>query len=113
MGYSPVYSTPFIQYTKSTPNNEFLVPVGATAIIRQISATQDAGTYDFECVIADSEIAPYLVICYAHQLGALQQFQQEGRWVVPGGGLIAINATTVGLSPSFYVGGYLLPNQVV
>ena len=110
--YSPVFSQAFIQYTSETPNTRFDVPTGFTAIVRQISCYQDIGAYLLETYIADSDAAPGLTISELEQSGGLNYVQQEGRWVVPGGGYIAISLSPLGTSPQVYVGGYLLRNTL-
>jgi len=106
--YSPVFSAPFVQYTPAAPNYDYLVPEGFTAVIRQISAAQDAGGWIFFVQIADSEVAPPLTIFVAEQLGVINYVAGTGRWVVPGGGVISTGFTSVGTNPFIYVGGYLL-----
>jgi len=112
MGYSPVYSQPFVQYTPDTPNTSFLVPDGYTAIVRQWSVVQNVGGYDFNVDIQDSEAAPSLRIVQIIDVGINASYQGEGRWVVPPGGLITVGLSDVGSSVSIYVGGYLLTNDI-
>jgi len=106
-----VYSVGFVEYTHDTPNASYDVPDGFTAVIRQISGTQEVGTYDLAVIIQNSEAAPGLTIWQQTGIGALTYVAAEGRWVVPGGGIITIDASAVGSTPSFYVGGYLLRND--
>jgi hypothetical protein len=110
MPYSPVYSAPFIQYTPDTPNGSFAVPAGFTAVVRQISIVQGIGGYSWACNIQDSEAAPELTIAAGTDIGVNVVDAREGRWVVPGGGIISAIASAVGDSVSIYVGGYLLTN---
>lgn len=110
--YSPVFSTQFIVYTAETPNETFLVPEGFTAVVRQCSGWQDIGGWVFRLYIADSEAAPACVLFDSGDVGVNTSFNEQGRWVVPGGGLIGIFISVIGDSPSFYVGGYLLRNTL-
>lgn len=106
-----VYSQAFIEYTHETPNNVFDVPEGFTAVIRQISTFQEIGGYSFQVVIQNSDEAPGLYIWSITGVSALESQATEGRWVVPSEGVIQVLASTVGSTPSFYVGGYLLRND--
>ena len=110
MAYSPVYSAPFVQYTPSTPNLSFAVPAGYTAVVRQISCVQDIGDWELGLVIQDSEAAPTLQVFGTTAIGAPASVQAEGRWVVPGGGIITVELTEIGSACFVYVGGYLLQN---
>lgn len=110
MGYSPVYSQQLIVYTAETPNTEFEVPAGQTAVVRQVSGYQDIGGYVFRMYIQDSLEAPPCVVYAANDVGVAASFATEGRWVVPPGGIVAIFISSLGDTPCFYVGGYLLQN---
>lgn len=110
--YSPVFSAAFIQYTPSTPNNEFLVPAGFTAVVRQVSAAQNIGGWVFEVSIQDATSAPPLVIVELGQVGDFNYVAQEGRWVAPEGATIIANLSALGSAISLYVGGYLLRNNL-
>jgi hypothetical protein len=112
VGYSPVYSTPFIEYTPSTPNNSFDVPDGATAIIRQITCVQNVGGYALSTYIQNSGAAPALLIDYEEGIGINVVYQKELRVVCVGGGIITVDLTAVGTAVSVYVGGYLLTNNI-
>jgi hypothetical protein len=111
MPFSPVYSQPFIQYTTSTPNAQFEVPVGFTAIVRQITVIQNIGAYTATVYIQDSLAAPAITIAQQAGIGVDTIWDQQGRWVCPGGGYITLGLSTVGGSTSAYVGGYLLQNS--
>lgn len=106
--YSPVFSAPFVQYSAATPNETFDVPSGFTAVVRQITCTQDIGTYIAYVFIADSVGGPGIIIDAWNSTGVNVTHHQEGRWVVPGGGVISIYFNDLGDAPYFYVGGYLL-----
>lgn len=106
--YSPVFSAPFVQYTPSTPNQSFLVPEGFTAVIRQASCSQNIGGFIFYVYIQDSEAAPALDLIVLAQEGVANYVEAQGRWVVPGGGIITAALSELGSSCSMYVGGYLL-----
>ena len=112
MAYSPVYSVPFIFYTETTPNTQFDVPAGQTAVIRQFSAVQNIGGYFVALLIATGLGGPETQVINGEALGADNSYQLSGRWVVPGGGYMRVGFSTLGSSFNVYVGGYLLPNNV-
>lgn len=106
-----VYSSAFIEYTAETPNNSFAVPEGFTAVVRQLSCYQEIGAYDFQVYIQNSAEAPALIIWAVTGVSAITSEATQGRWVVPGEGIITVIASAIGSSPSFYAGGYLLRND--
>jgi hypothetical protein len=110
--YSPVFSQAFIEYTHDTPNAQFEVPEGFTAVIRQWSVSQEISDWLFQVFINNDADAPNLVIVNENQAGINTYLAGEGRWVVPGGGLINIFLSSVGEVPCCYVGGYLLRNTL-
>jgi hypothetical protein len=110
--YSPVFSSALVQYTASTPNAQFEVPSGFTAVVRQISVVQDVGGYDAGVYIQDSAEAPGLLIAQAIGVDIYEVWQQEGRWVVTEGGFVTLSLSTVGSQAYGYVGGYLLRNTL-
>lgn len=110
--YSPVFSQAFIQYTHSTPNEAFEVPSGFTAVIRQISVAQEIGSWYAYVNIQDSEAAPVLTVWIEEAAAVVNYAAGEGRWAVPGGGIITLGISTIGSVPSGYVGGYLLRNTL-
>jgi hypothetical protein len=110
--YSPVFSQPFVQYTASTPNPSFEVPAGFTAVVRQISCSQEITDWLLNVSIQDSEAAPAMVIFSEHQAGIETYVAGQGRWVVPEGGIISIYLSSLGEVPAVYVGGYLLRNTL-
>jgi len=108
---SPVYSAQFVLYSSSAPNFDYEVPEGYTAVIRQLSGAQDIGGWVAYCQIGNSIDAPGVTIWIAEQAGTVNYVATEGRWVVPGGGLIQTGFSEIGPNPFLYVGGYLLPNS--
>lgn len=110
--YSNVFSQPFIFYTAETPNSEFAVPTGYTAVIRQWSCSQDIGGWIFAVLIQLSEAAPAVHVVQVGQTGFVNYEAGECRFAVPGGGIISIALSEVGASPEIYVGGYLLRNTL-
>lgn len=110
--YSPVFSVPLIQWTTAAPNTSFLVPDGYTAVVRQMTILCEAGGVAGGVYIADSEIAPPCWIHYVTEFGVLVEDQLEGRWTVPGGGLLVLELTDFASLASAYVGGYLLRNSL-
>jgi hypothetical protein len=108
--FSPVYSAAFVQYTADTPNLSFLVPEGFTAVVRQVSAVQSAGAFNFGLYVQDSDAAPAVQVIAEVSSGFFNTFETEGRWVCPGGGTISCYVSTILDSLNVYVGGYLLRN---
>lgn len=112
MGYSPVYSVQFLLWTDAAPNTTYEVPMGATAVIRQLSSYVGAGSNVWTCSIQNDDSAPAVVIGGAVLAAALGFSNSEGRWVVPGGGFISLYVQEIAVNTSIYVGGYLLPNSL-
>jgi hypothetical protein len=112
VAFSPVYSAAFIEYTPETPNQQFLVPPGFTAVVRQCSCYQNIGAFLFYCEIQNSEDAPALVFFAGHQEGDVNYVSGQGRWVCPENGVITAAVDTIGTTISMYVGGYLLRNTL-
>ena len=112
MAYSPVYSAQFILYSASSPNEQFQVPAGYTAVVRQISYFVEASASFFSVNVANSSIAPETAIDGRTITGLLTSEHVSGHWVVPGGGFIVLYVQDVGSQPTVYVGGYLLTNSV-
>jgi hypothetical protein len=110
--YSPVFSQGFIYLTASTPNTSFLVPEGYTAVIRQATATTVAGAAVIYFQLQNSGIAPLITWAIATITGALENWQWQGRVVVPGGGYIQVDDNYLGTQDQVYVGGYLLRDNL-
>jgi hypothetical protein len=107
-----VYSTPFIEYTPETPNDQYEVPEGYVAVIRQISVTQADLACGWWVYIQNSPEAPGVNIATGELTGFFNYGSAQGRWVCPGGGIITANLQTLGSEPNFYVGGYLLEGTI-
>lgn len=107
MALPPVYSAAFIEYDSNDPNTEFYVPEGADAVIRQVSAVQNAGGWALAVFIADIVGGDELQIIAGEGEGVPASLQQEGRWFVPAGGSMRVAFTQVGFGAAVYVGGYL------
>lgn len=110
--YNPVFSQGFIYYSAATPNTSFDVPDGYTAVVRQCSMTTIAGAATCYFNIQDSPTAPTICIAIIYLAGLLENGSEEGRWVVPGGGVISISDQNIGTDDNVYVGGYLLRNTL-
>lgn len=108
--YSPVYSAAFIEYSAATPNESFDVPAGFTAVIREFTTYDEAGGFITWCYIQNSAAAPGFVVASLQGVGVAQYDHWQGRIVVPGGGIISINASVLGNDGQIYVGGYLIRN---
>lgn len=110
--YSPVFSQGFIYYTEAAPNQNFDVPAGFTAVVRDISVSCEAGASVFNLVTYNGDGAPGVTEVYLEVTGALVSAHWEGRIVVPGGGTIYLGQYTLGVDGAAYVGGYLLRNSL-
>lgn len=108
---NPVYSQPFVQYTPDTPNLQYLVPAGYTAVVRQLTIVNTVSAYEYAWYIADSEAAPQLTIAFNASVTIQTDQSQEGRWVVGEGGLIGLYVSVIGDNMNAYAGGYLLRNS--
>lgn len=112
MGYSPVYSAPFIQYTAETPNLSFEVPPGFTAVARFGVVSQDIGGYTASFYFQDSEAAPSITFWNSAGISEFETATFDGRVVIPENGLISMFLSSIGSRPQAYLGGYLLRNVV-
>jgi hypothetical protein len=106
----PVWSTQFIVYTESTPNTQFDVPAGYTAVIRQLTFFASVAGMGWEFAINNTLGAPLCIIAGNADLGLQVADQVEGRWVVPEGGTMELFFSGLSSGANFYAGGYLLPN---
>lgn len=111
MAREPVYSAQFINYSGSTPNTQYEVPAGFTAVVREIDYTVAAADTALGVYFANSPDAPTIWIDARTIAAVLQSEQWTGRVVVPAGGLITLDAIDVGDTVTVYVGGYLLGNS--
>lgn len=110
--YSPVFSAPFIYYTDSTPNTEFEVPAGFTAVVRQITAVCEAGGLALTASIQDAGVGPPIVFFAKSVFGVFEYVAQELRVVAPENSLIELSLSSEALATAVYVGGYLLQNTL-
>lgn len=108
--YSPVFSQGFIYYTQSTPNTEFAVPAGFTAVVREFDVWEEAGEAVAWMGVQLSGEAPFVNVASLEPAGVNSSAQWTGRVVVPAGGNIGIAIGELGASDTAYVGGYLLRN---
>lgn len=112
MGYSPVYSSAFIIYTSDTPNTEFLVPAGYTAVIRDVIWCQIAGTGVLYTRITGPGSGSPCNFLTAAATSVDATYQWTGRVVAGPGYLIDFDLDAIGISDNVYVGGYLLKNVI-
>jgi len=112
MSYSPVYSAAFVEYTDASPNTQFQVPSGYTAIVRQFSVYAELAAVNVQLASQDGETGNYVVLASAILAGFPASQQLYGRWVVPEGLTIALLGGEVGTGLNVYIGGYLLTNVV-
>lgn len=110
--YSPVFSAQFINYGASTPNTEFEVPSGFTAVVRDVSAFAQAGATVFDVRYQNDEDSPSIVFWGGNPIGIWVPSQWQGRVVVPELGIISLGVESVDESFTCYVGGYLLRNTL-
>jgi hypothetical protein len=112
MGYSPVYSTAFIEHTSTTPNTEFEVPAGFTAILRDVILYTEVGDEDASVGYYTATSGERIVVCALQALAINGTAEWQGRAVVTEGETILLIADGLALYSSVYVGGYLLQNSV-
>jgi len=112
MGYSPVFSTGFLYYTDSTPNEHYEVPPGFTAVLRDVQVYTGGGAATLYVAVRASAAAPFCNVIALGTLGVNTSAQWTGRVVVNEGGFIDIGVSSLGASDSAYLGGYLLRNVV-
>lgn len=112
MSYSPVFSQGFIYYSSSTPNTEFDVPVGFTAVVREIDVYTEVGGIDANAAVRSSPEAPWVYFAGLDGIAINGSAQWTGRVVVPGGGSIGLGVGQLGVNDTAYCGGYLLRNVV-
>jgi hypothetical protein len=110
--YSPVFSAQFIAYTNDSPNAQFEVPEGFTAVVRDITLWVSAGGRYATVGFQNSSIAPTVWFAWLQQETLGGSSQWTGRVVVPGGGFINLDTDGITLSDAVYVGGYLLRNNL-
>lgn len=104
----PVYSAQFIVYTPETPNTSFEVPAGYTAVVRDAQCTQNIGGFQWNLYFQNSEAAPACFFQVLTDVGVYETATFRGRIVVPAGGIITSQLSSVGSGCWVYVGGYLL-----
>lgn len=112
MGYSPVYSAAFIEYTAETPNLSFEVPPGFTAVARFGVVSQDIGGYTASFYFQNSEEAPSITFWNSAGISEYTTSTFDGRVVIPENGIISLFLSSLGSRPQAYLGGYLLRNVV-
>lgn len=110
--YSPVFSQPFIEYTSETPNREFLVPAGFTAVVRDVEYFTEIGD-TLAWMISGAEGAGFGTIFAAfNTLAIFASNHWEGRVVAPEGYLLTMTAEGIDDTFTGYCGGYLLRNTL-
>jgi hypothetical protein len=108
VAYSPVYSSPFIVYTPATPNEEFEVPAGYVADIREIDMYTSLGGGKLIVAFGDPVSGWYCNFASLYVAGVATSAQWTGHVVVPAGNIIALDVAALGVDDCAYVGGYLL-----
>jgi hypothetical protein len=112
MGLSPVYSQPFILYTGDSPNTEYLVPAGFTAVVRDFTgfASVAATLLQLQLFGPGASSGPTFAQI---ELAAAQAYAQwTGRVVALPGYTVQLVVGDLGAGVSAYVGGYLLRNVI-
>lgn len=112
MSYSPVYSQGFLYYTAGTPNTQFEVPQGWTAVVREFDAYDEIGDVAAIMGVALAAGAPFVNIAVLVIAPALTSGHWEGRVVVTEGGIIGLDIVALSTNGTAYVGGYLLRNTI-
>lgn len=112
MSYSPVYSQPFILYTDATPNTEFLVPAGFTAVLRDVVMFCTLGGAAGNVQIFSPGSGEGIVIAALNFGGVNVTAEWHGRAVALENSTIALAFTGVDTSFTCYAGGYLLRNTL-
>lgn len=110
MAERQIYSQGFVYYVDSSPNTDFEVPAGFTAVVREFDCTVGLASSVFSLNVQQSATAPAIGIVIFHLLGELQSGQWTGRVVVNEGGFISLFQQTLGVDATAYIGGYLLRN---
>lgn len=110
--YSPVFSQGFIYYTDATPNSQFEVPSGFTAVIRDATLWVELGAAVVQVYIQLDEEAPGVTVIQLSGVGEPSYDSWQGRIMVPAGGIITYYVSDVDLNTHGYVGGYLLRNTL-
>ena len=103
-----VYSSQFILYTDATPNTQFIVPEGFTAVVRQYTLFTYIGAAVSQLEFQNSDEVPATTVAALSVEGAGVYVEGQGRFVLPGGGTMTIINTVEGTGAHIYVGGYLL-----
>lgn len=103
-----VYSTRFIGYTAASPITQYEVAEGYVAVIRQVSISCSVSDVTYQLYTQDDEDAYGIVVVSGNFDAIVGTQSQEGRWWVPEGGIITLEASSYGGGFNAYVGGYLL-----
>jgi len=112
MGYSPVYSTPFITVGGSVGGSAFLVPAGWTAVVREFDLFSYIGAEVAAAYLQESEEAPGIGFASIEAVGAQTSTQWTGRVVALEGWTINLSTYTFAEYSGVYLGGYLLKNNL-
>lgn len=103
-----VYSSQLLIGSSSLGYPSFLVPENFVAVVRDVSAWDSAVGFVVQVLIQNSDAAEAITAVAVQDAGVPAYAHWEGRVVVPAGGTISLETTSVGGSPDVYVGGYLL-----
>jgi hypothetical protein len=110
--YSPVFSSQFILYTDETPNTQFAVPEGFTAVVREVDIRIADTLAGVTVGISTDAGAPTIWFTQLTVGVTYASAQWQGRVVCPSPGLIVLSEGSVGTGLTIYVGGYLLRNTL-
>jgi hypothetical protein len=110
--YSPVYSQPFIIYTSETPNREFLVPAGFTAVVRHVEYFVEIGDVNAWMILGADGAGFGSIFAAATDLSIFQSWPWSGHIAAPEGYLLTMTAEGIDDTFTGYCGGYLLRNNL-
>lgn len=103
------YSAPLLTSAGSSPAPRYTVPLGYVAVVRDISGVvlaSMAAAVQFNSSLDGVTTAAFFYVADTFTLG--QMFHWEGRVVIPPGGFVEANPSTVFGAVQFAVSGYLL-----
>ena len=103
-----VYSVPFIYYTNVTPNVDFEIPEGVTAVIRDIDVYTELGASSAIVAIGNPAAGVYLNFASISLIGAGVTGSWRGRVIATAPYHVLLDVASLDTNGCIYVGGYLL-----
>jgi hypothetical protein len=111
MSQRAVYSVSLIEYTEATPNTSFEVPMGFTAVVREVDLYAELGEEICSMYIQAPGAEVGIGFMARSATGANTSQQWTGRAVVPENYTINLNVENFGAYSAVLVSGYLLTNN--